>query len=608
MPTWQQLRDVKLNEYTDAADGWGKVSARSNADKDRVDNEMLARIRKSQTGKAAEAAEADLDQLSRNYQYLHTECGLVRTALNGLATELAAPQKKLKQALEDAENLKFTVHADGSVEYPAGGENLIDKKPIPGGTANGSQFGLFSPTGPPLYQGQGNSPLLNPPGLYPGLGGGNPNQAKAQAVANAIAAAVREANEIDGRYSGVLRHLKADPGLKVEYKDLADAAADTKRLQDAAGKYVAASDIPQGKSTEENAKWWNGLTQEQRDEYATLFPASVGALDGIPSTVRDDANRMVFAESRAKYEIELAGIPPEPKPKLVSYGARGGMVYSQEWLDWHHKYEGRQADLKGWLHGMDAIESRLERPAGSGMPEAYLLKFNAEKDDGRVILANGNPDTADHTAVYVPGTKTKLSDIEGDLSRTDRLWSTSHALDPEAKFSTITWFDYNAPNDIPAATLNKYGEEGAPTLRQFMNGMETAQGGPDKSHTTVMGHSYGSTVAGMATQQGQSAGPLADDIIAVGSPGMQVKHASDLGVGKEHVWAMGGDGDDILVRQGGRLVGHGEGFTIPTDKGFGGNIMQSDAKDHGDFWEPGRNSLNNQAAVIAGQYDKVRLD
>ncbi|MEU6879409.1 alpha/beta hydrolase [Streptomyces sp. NPDC046712] len=602
MPTWQQLRDIKLSEFTDAADGWGKVSSRSNVDKDRVDNEMLGRIRGTQEGDTAKAAVADLDQLSRNYQYLHTECGLIRTALNGLASELAAPQRKLKQALEDAENLKFTVHPDGSVEYPAGGENLIDKKPVPGGTAQGSQFGFLSPTGPPLQR-YPNSPLLNPPGQFPALGGGNPNQAKAQAVANSIAAAVREAAEIDGRYNDALAQLKAEPGLKVDNKTLADAASDTKAMQNAAGKYLDDDKIPHGKSPKENVEWWNGLTQEQRDEYATLYPASVGALDGLPSAFRDDLNRVVFAETKARYEVELAGMPPEPKPKLVSHGARGGMVYSQEWLDWHNKYEGRRDDLKDKLAGMNAIETRLEqRP---GMPEGYLLKFDGEKDDGRVILAVGNPDTADHTSVYVPGTTTKLEEIEDNLKRTDALYGNAKRLDPNASFSTITWFDYNAPNHLGEAMLNKYGDSGAPTLRHFMGGLETAQGGPEKSHTTLMGHSYGSTVAGMATKL--ESGPIADDIIAVGSPGMQVEHASDLKVGKEHVWAMGGGFDDILVRQGGRLVGHGEGGNIPTDEDFGGNIMKSGAKDHGDFWTD-KSSVENQAAVIAGKYDKVTLD
>ncbi|MFB7374378.1 alpha/beta hydrolase [Streptomyces sp. NPDC056222] len=603
MPTWQQLRDVKLSEYTDAADGWGRISSRSNADKDRVDNEMVGRIRDTQKGDTAKAAVGDLDQLSRNYQYLHAECGLIRTALNGLASELAAPQRKLKQALEDAENLKFTVNPDGSVTYPEGGENLIDKKPLPGGSAQGSQFGFLSPTGPPLQR-YPNSPLLSPPGQFPGFGGGNPNQAKAQAVANSIAAAVREAGEIDGRYSDALAQLKAEPGLKVDNKTLADTAADTKRLQDAAGKYADDGDIPKGKSTEENAKWWNGLTQEQRDEYATLYPASVGALDGIPSAVRDDANRMVFAESRAKYEMELAALPAEPR-KMVPYGPRGAMVINKDWQEWHDRKE----QLQGRIDGMTAIDSRLNRPAGSDLPEAYLLMFDGEKDDGRVVLANGNPDTADHTAVYVPGTKTKLPDIEGDLARADKLYTQSSDLEPGQKFSTITWFDYNAPDTIlTEATRNKYADEGAPTLRQFMNGLETAQGGPDRSHTTLMGHSYGSTVIGVATQQGQSAGPIADDIIAVGSPGMQVEHARDLGVEPDRVWAMGGGGDDNGVRWGGRLVGHGEGWTIPTDRGFGGNIMESDSPDHGGFWNPESTSLKNQAAVISGHRDEVILD
>jgi hypothetical protein len=606
MPTWQQLRDVKLSEYTDAADGWGKVSSRATVGKDRVDHEMLAKIRDTQKGETADLATSDLEQLSRNYQYLHTECGLIRTALNGLASELAAPQKKLKQALEDAENLTFTVNPDGSVAYPAGGENLIDKSPIPGGSTSGSQFPLSPPL---LQQPQGPPLLMQPPGSLPRIGAGNPNQAKAQAIANTIAAAVREAAEIDGRYSGVLAKLKmTTPGLKVEAKELADAAADTKAVQEAAGKYADDGKIPKGKSSDENAAWWKGLTQEQRDEYATLYPASIGALDGIPSTVRDDANRMVFAETRAKYELELAAIPPEPK-KFQSHGPRGGMVYTKEWLDWHHKYEDRKEKLEALKPGLDAIESRLERPASSGLPEAYLLKFDPEKDDGRVILANGNPDTADHTSVYVPGTKTKLPDIDKDLTRSERLWETSHGMDGNAKISTITWFDYNAPNQIPNATRNHYFEEGAPTLRQFMNGMETAQGGPDNSHTTLIGHSYGSTVIGAATQQGQGAGPIADEIIAAGSPGMQVGHARDLGLPPENVWALSGGSDDNAVRWGGALVGHGDDWwSIPTSERFGANIMESDSPDHGGYWNEKSTALQNQAAVIVGQPSEVILD
>ncbi len=119
MITWQQLRDFKAQEYKDAADGWGEVSSRARAAKDRVDNEMLAKLRDTQSGDTARDALGDLERLSRNFQYIHAECGLVRTALNGFASELAGPQRKLKSALDEAQQLGFTVNPNGSVQYPA---------------------------------------------------------------------------------------------------------------------------------------------------------------------------------------------------------------------------------------------------------------------------------------------------------------------------------------------------------------------------------------------------------------------------------------------------------------------------------------------------------
>lgn len=117
MITWEQLERLNLDEYRDAATGWGKVSSRANAAKDRVDNEMLGKLRETQKGQTADAAIGDLSRLSRNYQYIHTECGLVRTALNGLAAEMAGPQGKLKRTLADVPKT-FTVKPDGSVSYP----------------------------------------------------------------------------------------------------------------------------------------------------------------------------------------------------------------------------------------------------------------------------------------------------------------------------------------------------------------------------------------------------------------------------------------------------------------------------------------------------------
>ncbi|WP_411109483.1 alpha/beta hydrolase [Streptomyces sp. c-19] len=597
MPTWQQLRDVKLSEYTDAADDWGRISSRSNADKDRVDNGMFARINDTQKGETADRASADVRQLSRNFQYLHTECGLIRTALNGLATELAAPQRKLKQALEEAESAGFTVLPDGRVQYPTRSFVLA-----PGsGTA------------------EAGAPVPYAPGMGEGVGSADANKGRAEDIAERIAQAVREAAEIDSRYAAALRGLKAEPGLTVSDETLADAAKDTKAMQEAAGKYADDDKIPKGKSPQDNAEWWKSLTQEQRDEYATLYPASVGALDGLPSAVRDDANRMVLAETRAQTQLELNAIPKPPQQYLPNpSGSYPAVITNPAYREWQDKYGDRKPELERIKNGIDAVQGRFDATGKDGLPEAYLLGFDPRTNngDGRIILANGNPDTADHTAVYVPGTGTEIGGIGGDLERANRLWTASTRQG--ADVSTIMWFDYDAPRSayptdkgdvFPEAARNEYAEKGAPTLHTFMEGTRAAHEAASGSggHTTLIGHSYGSTLVGEATQAGRIFdGPIADDIVVAGSPGMQANRAADLGISGEHMWAMGAEGDNVPL--GGSLVGLGEDWVVPTDPEFGGNVMKTDTHGHSDYWNEGTLSLNNQAKVIVGDYEGVILE
>ncbi|GAA3372851.1 hypothetical protein GCM10020367_30280 [Streptomyces sannanensis] len=595
MPTWQQLRDLKLSEYTDAADGWGKVSNRANTAKDRVDNEMLARIRDSQKGAAATAAVADLGRLSRNYQYLHTECGLIRTALNSLASELTAPQKKLRQALEDAENLKFTVQPDGSVEYPT-------TVPIPMAPGKGS-------TNPAR-----NLPLL-PTLTVKDPAAPDPHKAKAEDIAARIAAAVREASEIDGRFASVLRKLKATPGLDITDAMLVDAAADTRAVQQAAGKYLDDDKIPKGKSPAENKKWWNALTQEQREEYATLYPASIGALNGIPATVRDDANRMVLAETRAQVQIERDKLAASEPPKGNVYVE--GRSVRADWRAWDEKRAALDAQLKG----MNAIQDRfdrtghVQRPGERPLPEAYLLGFDI-KGNGHAIVANGNPDTADHTNVYVPGLTSRLEIIDEDLPRSETLWGASDAMADGRSVSTITWLGYDAPQSLLDAPRSSFANNGGPLLNSFVDGLRTTHEG-DPTHLTVQGHSYGSTVVGSACRQGTL---RADDIFVVGSPGMQYGHADDLDVPSGHVWA-GKTWDDLVPGVGGPKHGglHNElpadsgdpnmVIVTPDDEEFGAHRISTEGSSgHSGYWDPGTPSLLNQARVTVGKYDKVTLD
>ncbi|MHB9860120.1 alpha/beta hydrolase [Streptomyces sp. YIM S03343] len=588
MPTWQQLRDAKLAEYEEAAGGWGKASNRADAARIRVDQEMSAPIHTTQKGEAQTSAEGDLTQLGRNYQYLHGECGLVRTTLIGLASELSGAQRKLKQALDDAADLKFTVNEDGSVEYPRSTAVLL-----------GSGTGVAKPGAPVPY--------------LPGAGeaNGDPNKGKAEDIAERISQAVNSAVEIDNRYAKILRELKAPDGLAVTDDMLMDEAHDMGDVQKTVGSYLSEDGIPQGKSPADNKKWWDGLTQEQREEYQTLYPAEIGALDGIPSVVRDSSNRIVLDEAHAQIQHNLDRLGPEQEKQIVTPGR---IITNPEWTAWNaigNKY-------KDQLKGMDAIQSRFDRTGIDGLPPAYLLGFDL-KGNGHAIVANGNPDTADNTAVYVPGTKSKLAGAKGDIQRMQDVWDASHQLSPGKTTSTITWIGYDAPQNIaPEAMEKHWAYEGAPKLNNFLDGLQTVQGGPDASHTAVIGHSYGSTTVGAASKApGHFA---ADEIVVAGSPGMLVGDASDLDVGKNHVWSEAAHNDPVplggkIAHLGGYKWGvqtfHGLPYdagpiqTVPSDEAFGAHRMGVDTSGHSGYWDKGSYSLWNQAAVVTGRYNQV---
>lgn len=594
MVTIDELKNLDRSKFTKAADGWGLISNRAGAARERVDQQMTARLQGTQKGDAATAALENLDTLTKNYQYIHAECGLIRTALSGLAEELEAPQRKLQQALEDAEGMKFTVKPDGSVEYPKTPSTPAPLLPTP--AAPGVMPSLLKPDSTP-----------------------DPNQTKAQEIANRIGDALKEASDIDVRYTRALAKLTTNSDLA--NTDWSDVAHDVKDVRTAAGKHFSESKIPKGKSPKENAKWWANLSSAEQDEYAALYPASIGAMDGLPAAIRDGANRIVLTESREDLLRQLSSLDANQPEKLLHFmrsDARSEVQISPKWEEWKSDRE----QVSGKLDGMNAIQRRLDLGSKEDLPEAYLLGFDI-RGNGHAIVANGNPDSAANTAVYVPGTTARLTGIDGDIKRMTRLWAAGRGMPGSPDLSTVTWLGYDAPQSIvPEATSEKYAHSGAPRLNNFLDGLQTAQGGPGRSHTTVIGHSYGSTVVGDASNKGHLA---ADDIIVAGSPGMLVKEADDLDVGKGHVWSEAASVTDDQVPLGGRVVGlggykmgvqtwHGIPYnvglqqTVPSDEAFGANRMTTDSDSHSHYWEPDSVSLRNQAAVVVGQYKKVELE
>ncbi|WP_103529647.1 alpha/beta hydrolase [Streptomyces sp. SM12] len=388
-----------------------------------------------------------------------------------------------------------------------------------------------------------------------------------------------------------------------------------------------APELPAFGTPEEATAWWERLSAAEQARLIELAPAAVGAIDGLPAAARDEANRLVFLRYWDRERPDLAyqrhlaeepqrhvRVPRRPHGYAIEYRE----IETAEWKAWNAEKTRLAAPL--------VIRDRLNGTgvyAASPLPPAFLLRFDPA-DRGKVVIANGDPDRADHTAVFVPGTGAELSGVAGDMRRMDDLWKESSSRSGGDSVSTITWIGYDSPDGIfPGATRRSHAHDGAPHLNAFLDGLESAQGGAHQGHTTVIAHSYGSTLVGAATQEDGRERPIAaDNIVAIGSPGMLVGHADQLGVGGENVWSMQAPPLQDPVAEGGRLF-HGETHSewrtrwfgvpyydidltpnVPSDPEFGAGRMRNDSVDHSGYWSPGMN-LTNQAHVVIGNPEDV---
>ncbi|MCA1216828.1 alpha/beta hydrolase [Streptomyces sp. 8L] len=542
--SWGRLRDLRCGELEGAADGWRRASHRADAARDHVDKQVLVRLTDGQEGDAARAAVHRLRALSRDFAYVCAECGLVGTALDGLAAELKGAQRALRDALDSARSLRFTVHADGSVGYPpapSAGETLM------GGAGGAAGSGLVAggraaSTGPVRTATPG--PALSAP---------NPHAARAREIADAIGHAVGLARAADMRYTAELRRLTAGQAagdasaVVVSNTMWHDAASDLRRA------------VPAGAGPAACGRWWDALSPELRDAYVEDCADLVGNLDGIPAVVRDKANR-----------ANLTALIGELR---------------------HSDDETSRTRLAGLLR----IKEQLD---AGGHPAPFLLGIGTE-GNGRAIVSFGNPDTARNVSAYVPGLGTSL---DADFANGDLKRARDTALGVEKydkSVASIAWLGYDAPQG-PGVVGTGAAEAGGVAYNRFMGGLVVTNEHEDP-HLTAIGHSYGSRTVGAAARHPGGI-PGADDIVLVGSPGVGVDRAEDLGVGKDHVFVGAAENDVVTKLPSPREVEAGSAGLL-----IGGPAaarLASDLADRGDddLWfgrDPASRAFGARRFVVA---------
>ena len=335
--------------------------------------------------------------------------------------------------------------------------------------------------------------------------------------------------------------------------------------------------------------WWASLSRAEREALKAVRPEFIGNLDGIPITDRDEANRANLTALRES-------------------------IREREGTD---DFTPQDEDLLAKIKG---VEKGLGRAEGRNVP-TYLMVFDpdAAHGDGHAAVAFGNPETADHVTVNVPGLTSEMKNFGGVAGDAFSVYDATDRLS-NGSVASIAWLGYDAPSggfsdalDFAGVGREDKAAHGAENLSTFVDGLHATRDDDAKDmHLTVIGHSYGSTTVAIAAGEGMDA----DDIVLLGSPGAGDgnRHASDL---RGNVYVGAADEDPVS------RLGNPKPFGLgvdPATSGFGAHRfgvddgqdfawtllgLKNGLDNHTGYFDPDGDSLVDISKVAAGLPDKI---
>ncbi|MCP4966214.1 MAG: hypothetical protein GY926_13395 [bacterium] len=234
-------------------------------------------------------------------------------------------------------------------------------------------------------------------------------------------------------------------------------------------------------SPEAVAGRWAELSPSEQKELLEQYPDLLGNLDGIPYDIRFKANRA---------RIETA------------------LIVAKENMD-------------------DERIMLLEGLADDKSRQFLFLDIYAP-GGGRIAEVHGRLSTAQNVIVIVPGIGNDVSNFQAGADY-NLLVDGSRQIYEESRSpgrtAVVAWLGYDAPRGHddpqgldPAMTNEVRAREGAAELRRFL-----AANTNSSQVVSLIGHSYGSTTAGIAASEGL---PTVDNLILLGSPGGGADHVS----------------------------------------------------------------------------------
>lgn len=308
---------------------------------------------------------------------------------------------------------------------------------------------------------------------------------------------------------------------------------------------------------------------EQANSLDSQLAAALGSADGAVAPGHSDALSRPLPEDPGAFRELWQRLSHVERDQLYdrdpAIGNHPGMpVGNAHTVGKDHYLRRRLAEELTRAHAAGAPDladlQALERVLATN-PDIRLMLLDTRGERLRAAFASGNPDTATHVSVSVPGMNTTVADsVDGmvteaiglrQLASRQLAWLPGRARETVA---TIGWIGYLAPQIRPRDGLpamvqgavevshDEVAAAAAQDLSRFYAGIQAAREvGP--AHLTAIGHSYGSLTTGLALQA--PGGHGVSDAVFYGSPGVGAAAPGDLGLEPGHVFAMATPDDPI---------------------------------------------------------------
>jgi pimeloyl-ACP methyl ester carboxylesterase len=252
---------------------------------------------------------------------------------------------------------------------------------------------------------------------------------------------------------------------------------------------------------------------------------------------------------------------------------------------------------------MDGAPLALRYAANREFAAGRQILALDRRGDGRLVEVLGDLTTASRVVILIPGVDTTLSNFDsglGDVERRAPAWQARQLYRQlPAGSAVVAWLGYDPPEGVRRAALREdRAASGALALERFVGGLVATR--PDLG-ITVVGHSYGSIVAGRAAAHLPA---QVTDIVAIGSPGMGVADRAELG-GTARVWAGSAPDDWTRKLPGIRVFGLGHG-RLPIDPAFGAlPLPAGDVAGHDGYFATGTSTLRAIAQLATSRNGEI---